>query len=204
MTAPLVIFLHGVGSRGADLAPLGRLWQPLLPDARFAAPDAPFAFDQAPQARQWFSVSGVTDTNRPARVQAARPAFDALIGGLIAEHGLTDHLDRVALVGFSQGSIMALDAIASGRWPVAAVVAFAGRLASPEPLAPARESRLLLVHGSTDPVMPPAESRRAEQLLSTAGLQVARHEIPGLGHQLSAEGVELAGRFLAGILSAQA
>lgn len=204
MSAPLVIFLHGVGSRGADLAPLARLWQPLLPDARFAAPDAPFPFDQAPEARQWFSVSGVTEANRPARVAAARPAFDALLGDIVAQHGLADALDRVALVGFSQGSIMALDALASGRWPVAGVVAFAGRLASPEPLTPSRETRLLLVHGAADPVMPPVESRRTEQTLSAAGVFVERHEIPGLGHQLSVEGATLAGRFLAGLLASPA
>lgn len=204
MSAPLVIFLHGVGSRGADLAPLAQLWQPLLPGARFVAPDAPFAFEAAPEARQWFSIAGVTDANRPDRVAAARPAFDALIGGLIAEHGLSDGLDRVALVGFSQGSIMALDACASGRWPVAGVVAFAGRLASPQPLSPSPDTRVLLVHGGGDPVIPAIESRRAQQTLSAAGVAVERHELPGLGHQLSIEGATLAGRFLATLFAAPA
>ncbi|CAK6488139.1 hypothetical protein PANNVG_00130 [Pantoea sp. Nvir] len=47
MAKALVIFLHGVGSNGEDLAALGRHWAPLLPDVIFAAPDAPYPFHTA-------------------------------------------------------------------------------------------------------------------------------------------------------------
>ncbi len=192
MTRALVILLHGVGSRGGDLAPLGEMWRAHLPDTAFAAPDAPFAFDQGGPGRQWFSISGVTEANRLQRVAAARDAFDATIHGIAAGHGLADRPDRIALVGFSQGSIMALDLLASGRWPVAAVIAFSGRLASPEPLAPSLATRAVLIHGAADPVMPVDESARAETRLREAGVTVARHVLPGLGHTISAEGAAIA------------
>lgn len=131
MPSSLVILLHGVGSRGADLAQLANLWTEQLPDTAFAAPDAHFAFDQGGFGRQWFSVRGVTAANRPARVADARAAFDATVTAAIAEAGLAGRPERIAFVGFSQGAIMALDALASGRWPLGAVVAFAGRLAAP-------------------------------------------------------------------------
>jgi phospholipase/carboxylesterase len=92
---------------------------------------------------------------------------------------------------------MALDAVASGRWKVGAVVAFAGRLATPEPFAAAVATPVLLVHGTADPVMPVALSEDAEVRLVGAGMSVQRRLIPGLGHQLDARGVEIAGQFLA-------
>ncbi|NPD14978.1 prolyl oligopeptidase family serine peptidase [Xinfangfangia sp. D13-10-4-6] len=202
MSRSLVIFLHGVGSRGADLAPLGDAWRALLPSTDFAAPDGPFAFDHSGSGRQWFSVKGVTEANRPGRILAARDAFDHTIAGIVAAHGLTGQPDRVALVGFSQGSIMALDALASGRWPVAAVVAFAGRLASPAPMAPSTGSRVLLVHGDGDRVMPVEESRTTAAALKQAGVDVALNVLPGLGHTISPEGATAAGAFLSHVLTA--
>ena len=196
MSRNLVILLHGVGSNGADLAGLGAMWRNALPNTDFVAPDGPFAFGPGP-GRQWFSVNGVTEANRPERVAAARPDFDQIISDIIATHGLTHHLNRIALVGFSQGSIMALDALASGRWPVAAVVAFSGRLASPPPLSPAKDTRLLLIHGTADPVMPASESARANTILQGFGVNSTTRILPGVGHTITAEGAALAEAFLA-------
>ena len=200
MKDTLVIFLHGVGSRGADLAPLAEIWAQSLPHAAFEAPDAPHPFDMTPRGRLWFSVSGVTEANRPARILTARPGFDLLIRELMAKHGLSDRPDRVALVGFSQGSIMALDAVASGRWPMAGVVAFSGRLATDIAEPPALDTNVLLIHGGADPVIPASESIRAEALLTRAGVPASARVIPGLGHTISQEGAAWGAEFLAAVL----
>ncbi|WBQ17602.1 alpha/beta hydrolase [Sphingobium yanoikuyae] len=197
MSDRLVIFLHGVGSRGADLAGLGDLWQDALPGTVFAAPDGPFPFDFGGNGRQWFSVAGVTDGNRPERVREARAAFNRMIEGVVTEQGFADRLDRVALVGFSQGSIMALDAVASGRWPVGAVVAFSGRFASPPPLAATGATPVLLVHGTADPTMPIALCGQAETALSELGFDVEVSKLGGIGHQISPDGANRAADFLA-------
>jgi phospholipase/carboxylesterase len=126
----LVIFLHGVGASGADLAPLADTLFPLLPASVFASPDGPERFDGGGSGRQWFSVADVTQANRSERVQHARAAFDRVVSSEIEKHGLAGRLDRIAFFGFSQGAIMALDAVATGRWPVRAVVAASGRLAT--------------------------------------------------------------------------
>ncbi|MGH2343484.1 alpha/beta hydrolase [Segnochrobactraceae bacterium EtOH-i3] len=201
MTRSLVILLHGVGSCGADLAPLGELWAAALPTTDFAAPDGPFAFDQGSDGRQWFSIRGVTEENRAARVVEARAAFDRILTETAAAHGLADHPERVALVGFSQGSIMALDGLASGRWPVAGVVAFSGRLASPEPFAPPAGARAVLIHGADDPIMPVETSADAETRLKAAGVRVNRFVLPDLGHSISAKGVQIAAGVLADMLA---
>lgn len=197
MPISLVIFLHGVGSRGSDLAPLASVLAPHLPGAVFVAPDGPFPFDGGGAGRQWFSIRGVTDANRPQRIVDARADFDATLSGIIDEHGLSDRLDQVALVGFSQGAIMALDALASGCWSFGAVVAFSGRLASPEPLAPSKTTRTLLIHGEADAMIPARESVGAEQRLKAAGADVAVRLLPAVVHTISSEGAELAASFLA-------
>ncbi len=201
----LVILLHGVGSSGADLTLLAGSLRQSLPHADFVAPDAPLPFDHGP-GRQWFSVTGITETNRPQRIAAARAAFDRTLTAIIAAHGLEARLEQVALVGFSQGSIMALDAVASGRWKIGAAVAFSGRLASPPPLAPSYApslaTKLLLVHGAADPVIPPAGTIRAADVLESLGMTVTRHIFPGIGHTISPDGAAMAARFLAAALPA--
>lgn len=192
----LVIFLHGVGSRGEDLLPLAGSLRDALPGTVFVAPDAPFPFPYG-MGHQWFSIAGVTEENRAGRIETARADFDRVIRETIETVGFAEKLDRVAFVGFSQGTIMALDAMASGRWPVGAIVGFSGRLASPLPLSPGKATPVLLVHGAADSVIPAAETAKAAAILQELGVDVQSRILPGLDHTISAEGVELAVEFLA-------
>ena len=199
--ASLVVFLHGVGAAGAALAPLAGPLQAFLPSAAFASPDAPDPFDGGRRSRQWFSVAGVSAANRQQRVERAREGFDRVVRAAIAERGFAGRLDRVAFFGFSQGAIMALDAIASGRWPVAAVVAASGRLpGQADPHSAAAATPALLLHGEADGTVPAEESRRAAKLLKAAGFTVETRFFARLGHSISGEGVEAAGAFLARVL----
>jgi phospholipase/carboxylesterase len=194
------MMLHGVGSSGNDLAPLAKTWKDSLPGAIFVSPNAP-SRSSFGSGYQWFSVAGVTEDNRSMRIKEARTAFDATISGIIEENGFSDRLDRVAFVGFSQGTIMALDAIASGRWPVGAIVGFSGRLASPLPLQAAVSAPVLLVHGSADPVIPAAETTKAAAVLQQQGVKVETLLMPGLGHTISADGAAHAVTFLASAMA---
>ena len=196
MAKSLIIMLHGVGSNGDDLAGLGSHWAPALPGAAFASPDAPFHFEHG-AGYQWFSLNGITTQNRPARVAEARTAFDETLQSILNAHQMGNQLDRVVLVGFSQGSIMALDALVTGRWPVAAVVAFSGRLSSPEPFTPATQTPALLIHGHADAVIPWAESESAALRLIAAGVQVKTLFEPATGHTISGEGARTAAQFIA-------
>ena len=195
MAKALVIFLHGVGSNGDDLAPLGHHWATLLPDVIFAAPNAPERF-AAGFGWQWFSLTDVTPENRPGRVRAARAAFDATLNAIVAQHGFADRWQDVVLVGFSQGSIMALDALASGRYPLAGVVAFSGRLAVEGQLTPQAHVPALLIHGQADEVIPWQESESAATRLRAAGVPVDTRFEPATGHTISGPGAMHAAAFI--------
>ncbi len=193
----LVILLHGVGASGANLVPLGEALEAFLPDAMFVAPDAPEPFAGGGSGRQWFSIIGVSDANREERVLKARAGFDRVVAREIERAGFAGRLDRVALFGFSQGAILSLDALADGRWPVAAVVAASGRLVPPVGPKAALSTPVLILHGERDEVIAAAEAGRAKRALEAAGFEVEAHVYPGLGHGVSPHGLETAGRFLA-------
>jgi phospholipase/carboxylesterase len=174
----LVLLLHGVGSAGSDLLGLAEAWRPKLAGIGFCAPDAPHPFDGAAMGRQWFSVLGVTAANRAGRIAAAVAAFDAVVDERIAAAGTTRA--RTVLAGFSQGTIMALDAVGRGR-RFAGVIGFSGRLVG------VPEGRLdglpiLLVHGEADRVIPASESETARAVLAAAGAEVDLRRLPGEGH----------------------
>ena len=194
MSKKIVILLHGVGSNGADLQGLGDFWANSFPGLICIAPDAPFPCDMG-SGYQWFSVSGVTEQNRPARVAEARAAFDATLQAIFEEQGITSE-DDVILTGFSQGSIMSLDALVRAALPLTGVIAFSGRLASPAPFHPVAGTQLLLIHGQNDQVIPWTESQKAEQQLSADGVNVTSFYEPGVPHTISAEGVARATAFI--------
>lgn len=202
MSQSLVIFLHGVGANGADLAPLGQFWRKALPQTAFAAPDAPFPTSYG-FGRQWFSLDGVTPANLRARVAAAREPFDDLLRQIIVAHGLEDHPERVALVGFSQGSMMALDALVSGSWSFSAIVAFSGQLASDPAPGFSLTTPVLLIHGADDPVIAASESIDAAAILQKLGVETRLRVLPGLGHDISPEGASMAQAFLAARFAGQ-
>ena len=195
MNKDLIILLHGVGSRGSDLQVVAEHWHQAMPQVAIVLPDGTSAFDMGP-GFQWFSVSGVTESNRPERIQAARQAFDTMLAELFRQQGINPETDRVVLAGFSQGAIMALDTLIRGDYPLAGVVAFSGRLASPLPLQPLADSAALLIHGKADPVISWQESQKAAEILSAAGVQVELSIEENMPHTITLAGIGTATKFI--------
>lgn len=188
----LIIFLHGIGASGRQLAPLASAWSARLPDTAFAIPDAPYRNGYG--GHQWFKVDGLQLD--PGRVREARESFDRKIRDVITQEGFTDRLQDVALVGVSQGAIMALDCVASGRWGVGGLVAFSGLLPPAPVLPPNNPTPVLLVHGADDRTIPSVASTVAAGQLRAAGFSVELEIEPSVGHTISMTGAETAVRFL--------
>jgi phospholipase/carboxylesterase len=192
----LVIFLHGYGSNGADLIDLAPYWASALPDTLFLAPDAPQSCDGVPYGRQWWPLTSLTPAARAAGVRVSAPALHAYIDAQLATHNLGE--DKVALVGFSQGTMMALHVGPRRAKTLAGIVGFSGLLADPEALAAEVVTKppILLVHGDRDDVLPVAALRQAEVQLEALDFEVTSHVSPGLGHSIDDQGLQLGGRFL--------
>jgi phospholipase/carboxylesterase len=185
----LVVLLHGLGADGADLIDLAPHWAAALPDAAFVAPNAPEPCDMAPFGRQWFSLQDRAPARVEAGLRAVRPVLDAFLERELTRHALPP--EALALVGFSQGCMLALFAgLRMARGP-AAILGYSGALVAPESLATEALARppVLLVHGEADEVVPAARSRAAESALRAAGVPVRALYRPGLAHGIDPEGL---------------
>ncbi len=198
----LVVFLHGYGADGNDLMELGRQWQAWLPDADFVAPHAPDRCAQAPTGRQWFPLASRGEDERRNGVRKARPAIDEFIDRELARLGLDDR--RLAIVGFSQGTMMALHVGLRRRRAPAAILGYSGLLVGPERLDEAsardREGRpppILLVHGDADNVIPVEALFAAADALGKADLPAQWHLSLGVAHGIDGGGLKHGGQFLA-------
>jgi phospholipase/carboxylesterase len=187
----LVIFFHGIRSHGSVMEAIGKSWAPVLPDTEFVSPDAPFASNS--RGREWFVVDD--QVMRPDRIEAARRAFDDLISGIVKREGFENDLKDVAFVGVSQGAIVALDAVATGRWKIGALVSFAGLLPF-SPTSISKDTAILLMHGDADRRIPSIASVTAQAQLQAAGYDVIYKLFPGVGHTISSEEAKQAVSFL--------
>ncbi len=184
----LVVLCHGVGADGKDLIDLAPHWAETLPDAAFAAPDAPEPYDGAPFGRQWWAIGDRDPARMAAGAARARPLLDAFIDAELARCGLP--AEAYALMGFSQGAMMVLYAGLRRLTPPRAILAYSGALIAPEQLASrANSAPVLLVHGDDDEVVPPFRSRDAETALKAAGVPVRSMFRPGLGHGIDPAGL---------------
>jgi phospholipase/carboxylesterase len=200
----LVVLLHGVGSNAQDLVPLADAWRGSLPpDIAWASLDGSEPFDGGFGGRQWFSLRDIDETTRGERVVAAWPALERMLRAELA-HWELEGFGQLALVGFSQGSIMSLYHAATHDEGAAAVAAYSGRLAVPITASLPVRSRtpLTLVHGVEDGVIPIAELERAANAFSDAGFAVGAYALPGVGHTISSQGAMLGRDALARAFSA--
>jgi len=197
----LVVLLHGYGADGNDLIDLGRHFVPLLPDTAFVSPNAPEPCAETPFGRQWFPLTAIEPHRLYASVSRAAPALNVFLDAELARYGLTDA--DLALVGFSQGTMMALHVAARRKAGIAGVVGYSGLLAGPERLAGemTTASPVLLVHGENDPVIPAMALNAAARALGEAGFPVEWHIRPGLQHGIDTEGLKLGADFLERVLA---
>lgn len=192
-----IAILHGVGASANAMQPVAQALAKGLPTAAVVALNGYDPFDLGGNGRQWFSVKGITEDNRPARVEAALPRVDQAIATEEARLGLTRR--KTVILGFSQGAILALHMAASSPNPPMAVIALAGRLAGPPSPAPQPRPPVLLSHGAMDAVIQVAHMDAAATALREAGCLVQTLQIPGLGHAIHPQQIERTLHFLTAI-----
>jgi phospholipase/carboxylesterase len=197
----LVILLHGFGADGSDLIEIGRAWQPWLPDAAFFAPHAPEPCIAGGGGRQWFSLTFRDTRERWRGVNHAAPALDGLIDAELASHRLRPQ--QVALVGFSQGAMMALHLGLRRAEAFAAIVGLSGGLVTEEgagldSFAAGIRSRppILLSHGDRDEVIPVGALFSSARTLAAADVPCEWHLSTGVAHGVDETALQHAGLFL--------
>lgn len=204
-TRSIVVFLHGYGANGADLLGLADPLGEHLPDTMFVAPDAPEACAGVPMGFQWFPIPWIDGSSEEESMRGMMQAVDdlnAFLDALMVDEDVLP--EQVVLFGFSQGTMMALHVAPRREDEVAGIVAFSGRLLSPETLADEVVVRppVLLVHGDVDDVVPPQSLPQAAEALQAAGwTDVYAHVMQGTGHGIAPDGLSVALAFMRDKLS---
>jgi len=191
----IVLLLHGFGSSGADLISLAPHWQSASPQALFLAPNAPQRCGIG-AGFQWWPLAAFSSQALDAGAASAAPAIDMFVDRKLDQYGLTEA--NLAIVGFSQGTMMALHVGLRRNRPVAGIVGYSGMLTSIADLSHVASSfpPVLLIHGSADPIVPVTATHAAEAKLKKLGIDVTVHISNGLGHSVDPAGLKLGGEFV--------
>nr|WP_318384769.1 esterase [uncultured Enterobacter sp.] len=184
----LLLLFHGVGDNPVAMGQIGSWFAPLFPEALIVSIGGAQACGPAP-ARQWFSVQGVTEENRQARIDAIMPVFVETVRYWQEKSGVSPL--ATALIGFSQGSIMSLESLKAQPGLVSRVIAFNGRFAT-LPLRAPSATTVHLIHGGEDRVIELSHAVAAQEALIQAGGDVTLDIVDGLGHAISEKSMQLA------------
>lgn len=194
----MVIFLHGYGADGQDLISLSESFKELSfwKDCLFASPDAPFPFELAPFGRQWFSLQKRDFDNMFQGAQIAAPVLDKYIDEMLETYDLKSN--DLILVGFSQGTMMALHTALRRKEPLGGIVGFSGSFLHRPEFGSEIISKTptLLIHGQDDSVVPFSELSKAKDSLTGLGIPTETLSCPQLDHGISYEGIVKASQFL--------
>lgn len=195
----LIVFLHGYGADGNDLLGLSDVMGPHLPGVAFVAPDAPERCAGGGFGYQWFPIpwlDGSPQAAADAGVDAASGDLNGFLDRVLEDEGLTP--DRLVLVGFSQGAMMAMHVAPRRDLEVAGIVAISGRLLRPEALSAEAKVKppVLLIHGDQDPVVPFSDMSKAGNALTAADFPTYGHIMQGTGHGIAPDGLGVALQFI--------
>lgn len=184
----LILLFHGVGDNPVAMGEIGSWFAPHFPEALVVsiggpAPSGPY------QGREWFSVAGVTEENRQARVDAIMPTFVQVVRDLQKDSGVP--ANATALIGFSQGAIMALEGVKAQSVLASRVVAFNGRYAQ-LPQNASTSTTIHLIHGDVDKVIDVKHAFDAHEQLTQLGGDVTLDVIDDLGHAIDDRSIQIA------------
>ena len=183
----LFVLLHGIGAKSSDLLPLAYQFRKTFPFGVFVLPEGIYPYESGDppgdreNRRQWFSLSGITEATRPARVAESMPALDELIKQAQNRHRILQ--PDTALIGFSQGAIMALEYSIAHDGGVGRVLSFSGRFAKLPETAPDLTT-LHLFHGEDDRVIPVSHAYNAYHRLTELHGDATIDTASSVGHEI--------------------
>ena len=192
----VIILCHGYGGDGKDISTLAINWQRFLPDAIFLCPDAPEVCTVNPRGYQWFDL-----TTEEEKI--------ILEKSLVAEEKLNIFLDQVfdnfqlapsnlALVGFSQGCMMAIQVGLKRKERINSLIGYSGKVINQKHLSDNIKSKpkIFLMHGANDTIVSPTHLLEAKEYLNKRGLKIKTKLFKNCDHKIPVEGSSLGLGFL--------
>ena len=192
----MVVFLHGVGSNADDLISLADDFSLIFPKAVFLSPNAPFPYDLYPMGYQWFSLKDYSFRAMSRGIEIAIPILQLFIEENLAKYDL--NFCDLVLIGFSQGTMMALQIAPRFKESCFAVIGFSGALINFNQLIKEQKSNppICLIHGDIDQVVTIDRHFESVNALKNIGLLKEEHVIKNMEHSINLEALTKAMKFL--------
>lgn len=192
----LIVFLHGVGADGNDLITLAHELAPYFPEAQFLSPNAPFECDMAPFGYQWFSLADRAPDKLLAGVRGVEPIVNHYLDQQLKIYNVPE--DKLAVIGFSQGTMTALHCLLRRPNACGALVGFSGPMIGSDTLKAELKSTppVCLIHGEMDDVVPFGAMALASEALLESGVPHETHACPNVAHGIDPQGLLAAIEFL--------
>lgn len=179
---PTILALHGRGSNEQDLIGLA----PYLPKELFwISPRGTFSL--GPGSYEWFQVTQIGKPD-PIRLQDTLQTIDTFIDEIIKSYPVDKN--KLYLLGFSQGSLVAMSYTLTKPASVTGVIAQSGYIPHEAGLqfdeAGIKNKPFILTHGIQDHLLPIDWARRSRDTLQVLGADLEYHEF-NMKHQVSEE-----------------
>lgn len=188
----LVIFLHGVGADGNNIADICNVLNRCVPDTYFLCPNGAFPYDLGIGGYQWFSLQDRTESVLLEGINKTLPIVNEYIDYNLSKYSLEDK--NLAIMGFSQGCMMALHLGLRRQKAPACVIGFSGALIGAEFLKQQqlRKPPIFLAHGDIDPIVDVEQMKIAAKNLKMMGIKVETHIFKNLLHGMNEKCLSLA------------
>jgi phospholipase/carboxylesterase len=193
----MIIFVHGYGADGNDLIGLANYFQSTLPEAIFLSPHAPEACSMNPSGYQWFDLTSTDPAVLWSKILVAADHLNEFIDSKLLEYNIAE--ENLALIGFSQGTMMSLHVSLRRKNTMAAVLGYSGRLIGADLLKDDLISKpsIYLIHGDQDPMVPYQDSLTAEKVLKEYSIDIKTHISEHTQHSIAEDGLRIGVDFLA-------
>ena len=191
-----IILCHGYGGDGKDIGVLAINWQRFLPDAIFLCPNAPEICSINPHGYQWFDLTSEKEDVILEKSLIAEEKLSKFIDQALEEFEL--NVTELALVGFSQGSMISIQVALKKKNQINCLLGYSGKVINQKHLSSNINSKpkIFLMHGANDTIVPPTHLLEAKEYLNNNGLKIKTKLFKNCEHKISVEGSSLGLGFL--------
>ena len=192
----IIILCHGYGGDGQDISALALNWRRFLPDAVFLCPNAPEVCTVNPLGYQWFDMAVENDETILEKSLVAEKKLNTFLDQVLDNFQLD--IKNLALVGFSQGSMMIIQTALKKKEQINCLVCYSGKIINKQHLSDniVSRPRIFLMHGDSDTIVPPSHLLESKEFLVQQNLKIRTKLFKNCEHKISVEASSLGLEFL--------
>ena len=191
-----IILCHGYGGDGKDISVLANNWRRFLPNAIFLCPDAPEICSVNSEGYQWFDLMSEDESKIVENSLIAEKKLNLFIDEILESLNLPP--DKLGLVGFSQGCMLALQTALKREDKIKCILGYSGKIMNKNYLNGKIVSRpnIFLMHGDKDTVVPLSHLLEAKEFFNKNNYKIKTKIFKNCEHKISVKGSSLGLEFL--------